>query len=338
MQEFNIKDVARLAGVSIATVSRVLNGTKRVNPETREKVMKVIEATDFRPNALARGLISKRTNVVGVMIPDISNEIFSRFVNGLESVLEPNGYSLFLGITNGKEETELKYLQLFEDKQIDGIILSGVSYSKNHKHFFQKTRMPIIVSGQQFRDSGIPFVNIENVAGSHMATTYLLNKGHKKIGYISAPLFDIAVGVNRLEGFKKAMKEWQLPISRQSVVVADSFKTSSGYDAAKKLMELSVKPTAIFAATDRIAIGAMNYLYDNGYSIPEDCSVIGFDDIEVSSLLRPSLTTVNVDYVESGFQSGKQLLKLLNRQPDEVVGDILLMPSLSIRNSVSERN
>jgi LacI family transcriptional regulator len=334
MADYTIKDVARLANVSIATVSRVLNGTKRANPETREKVMSAVELTGYRPNALARGLVNKRTHAIGVMIPEISNEIFAQVINGLESILDAKGYSIFLAITNGNEEKELKYFQSFEDKKIDGIILSGVKYSSNHKQFFSNKKIPAVVIGQQFQLQGFPNINIDNIGGAHMATTHLLDNGHTKIGFISAPLYDLAVGVDRLKGFKQAMKDRQISVSKQSVVYADSFKISSGYEAAKTMLAHTYKPTAIFAATDRLALGAMNYLHDHGLKIPQDCSIIGFDDVEISSLVRPKLTTVHVNYSEYGTQAANLLLELLENDTRHLKTNIVFPTTLALRDSV----
>lgn len=334
MADYTIKDVARMANVSIATVSRVLNGTKRANPETREKVMRAVELTGYRPNALARGLVNKRTHVIGVMIPEISNEIFAQVINGLESILDAEGYSILLAITNGNKEKEMKYFQLFEDKKIDGIILSGVKYSSSLKQFFSKKQIPAVVIGQQFQLHGFPSVNIDNVEGAHKATTHLLDNGHTKIGFISAPLYDLAVGGDRLKGFRQAMKERHMSVSKQSVVHADSFKINSGYEAAKEMLANTFKPTAIFAATDRLALGAMNYLYDHGWKIPQDCSIIGFDDIEIAPLVQPKLTTVHVNYAEFGIQAANLLLELLEDNSKNLKSSIIVPTTLVIRDSV----
>lgn len=189
-----IKDIAKLADVSIATVSRVLNNSKPVSFEVRDKVLGLLAETGYHPNAIARSLVSKETHIIGVMIPDLANDNFAHLIKGIESVLGTYGYSIFLAITGGKTEKEIKYFQLFKEKQLDGVILSGVQYVEEHENFFKNNQIPLVAVGQEF-------------------SQYLLEQGHRRIAFISAPLNDQAAGMDRLLGFKKALMEYQCPVA-----------------------------------------------------------------------------------------------------------------------------
>lgn len=229
--------------------------------------MRIVEETGFKPNAIARSLVNKETHIIGVMIPDLANDIFSKLINGIESVSSTYDYSLFLAITDGKSEKEIKYLQLFKEKQLDGIILSGVQDREEYKYFFQKNQIPLVVTGQEFSKYNIPSVTVDNVQAAYDATKYLIENGHKQIAFISAPLRDEAAGRDRLIGFMRAINESGLHLPNDYVAEGD-FTPDSGYRAMNRLLQVDPLPTAVFAAADRMAIGALYCLYDHGFKVP----------------------------------------------------------------------
>ena len=326
-----IKDIAKLADVSIATVSRVLNNSKPVSFEVRDKVLRLLAETGYHPNAIARSLVSKETHIIGVMIPDLANDNFAHLIKGIESVLGTYGYSIFLAITGGKTEKEIKYFQLFKEKQLDGVILSGVQYVEEHENFFKNNQIPLVAVGQEFSQYAIPSANVDNVAAAFDATQYLLEQGHRRIAFISAPLNDQAAGMDRLLGFKKALMEYQCPVAADWILEGD-FTPGSGYRAMERLLQIDKRPTAVFVAADRMCTGAMNCLYDYGLQVPEDMSLIGFDDIELASLVRPALTTIHVDPFEFGRTASHLLLSLLKEEAVE--NKVVLPHRIVVRQTV----
>lgn len=326
-----IKDIAQLANVSIATVSRVLNNSKPVRPELREKVMKVVEETGFQPNAIARSLVNKETRIIGVMIPDISNNFYSSLLYGIDSVISEFDYSMFLAISDEAVEKELKYLRLFKEKQIDGIILASVHFLEGHAQSLHEIQVPLVVTGHDLHGYDIPTVNVNNVQASYDATAYLISQGHRRIACVSGPFWDPPCGLDRMGGYQKAMRAHGLPIPEGYVAEGD-FTPKSGYEAVKRIFEEKEPPTAIFVATDLMAVGVLNYLYDEGIRVPDDVSVMGFDNLEIASLSRPMLTTVHNDPYRYGRAAGEKLLKQLRNEPIERMS--VVPHDLVIRQSV----
>ncbi|KXG44615.1 LacI family DNA-binding transcriptional regulator [Tepidibacillus decaturensis] len=312
MKKLTIKDIARMAGVSISSVSRVINNSKPVNDEIREKVEKVIEETNFRPNALARGLINKSTNLIGVIIPQI-NSISADLINGIEEVANQNGYNIILSNSRLDTEQELKAIDIFKEKQVDGIILSSVDITERHVHLIHHYNIPLVVVGQKTTDSYIPWVDVDNYTSITEVVRYLIRSGHEEIGMIHGPLKDKSAGYSRYKAFLDEMKRYQLPINPDYLVESD-FSTKGGYKAMETLLRRSTIPTAILCASDTIAIGDKNCAEDRGYFVPDDLSIVGFDDIEIATLIRPQLTTVRVDSFKMGSLSMETLIKVINEE------------------------
>lgn len=318
--------------MSIATVSRVLNNSKPVSPELREKIMKIVEETGFQPNAIARSLVNKETRIIGVMVPDIDNNFFSNLIHGIDSIISNLNYSMFLGITDEEVEKELKYLRLFKEKQLDGVIISSVHFLDGHSQHLHELQVPLVVTGHDLHGFDIPTVNVNNVQASYDATVYLISQGHRKIACIPGPLWDPPCGLDRLGGYRKAMRAHGLPILDGFVAEGD-FTAESGYEAMRRIFQVEERPTAVFVATDLMAVGVMNFLYDQGIRVPEEISVMGFDNLEIASLTRPMLTTVHNDPYMYGRAAGEQLLKQLRNEPVERMSTV--PHDLVIRQSVS---
>ena len=295
-----IKDVAKKAGVSIASVSRVINDSKPVAPETKEKILKVIEETGYKPNAMARGLKKNESGLIGLITPDMENGTFAELVKGIESVIEKNSMNLIVSNSKGEIERELKELHIFKEQQLDGIIFSGVKFTKKHKEYFDRYKVPTVVVSQKFPGSGLPYVDINNYEAAYQAVKYLITNNHSKIALIHGPLYDKSAGEERYNGYFKALNEAGIEIN-DDYIKEGNFTIKSGYQAMEEILKENDKlPTAVFAASDRMAIGILDCCLDNGISVPEDISIIGFDDIELATVVRPKLTTVNVDHSEIG--------------------------------------
>ena len=309
-----IKDVAKKAGVSIASVSRVINDSKPVAQETKEKILKVIEETGYKPNAMARGLKKNESGLIGLITPDMQNGTFSELVKGIESVIEKNSMSLIVANSKGKIEKELKTLHIFKEQQLDGIIFSGVKFSKKHKNYFDRYRVPTVVVSQKFPGSGLPHLAPDNIEAAKTAIEFLIENNHRKIAMFHGPLYDQSSGKERYLGFKKALKKAGIKENSDYVKKAD-FNIDSGYQKMQELInEVKKLPTAIFAASDRIAIGVLDCCVDNDIKVPDDISIIGFDDIELATVVRPKLTTIRVDHVELGRKVVEVLLAKIKKE------------------------
>ncbi len=327
--KFNIKDVARKAGVSISTVSRVVNESKVVKPETHEKVMKAIEELGYKPNAIARSLKIKNTKTIGILIPDISNQFYPEVVRGIEDIANMYEYNIFLCNTDLDQEKEIKYYEALAEKQVDGTIFIGNIVSQDLYKKFKTYDIPVILIGADYED--VPSVGIDNVGASKEIVNYLIKKGHDRIAMITGKNYDPVVGIARLEGYKNALNEANMPIEDE-LIVEGGLRFKNGYEGCRKILELESPPSAIFVANDEMAIGAMRAALEQGISIPEDLAIVGFDNIDMSAKVYPSLTTVAQPMYEMGAIAMRVLTKILN---DEILDSkkIVLNYSLLERES-----
>lgn len=326
-----IKDIAKMAGVSVSSVSRVINNSKPVNDHIREKVEQVIRETNFRPNAVARGLISKSTNLIGVILPQI-NYISAELINGIEEVANKNGYNIILSNTRLNPDLELNALQLFKDKQVDGIILSSIDMTEHHIQLIKGNKIPVVVVGQKTTDHDIPWVDVDNYRPITEMVRYLVRCGHEKIGMIHGPLHDQSAGNSRYLGFIEEMERQKLAVNPE-YLAESNFSSKDGYLAMEALLKSAELPTAVICASDIIAIGAKNCAEDLGYRIPEDLSIVGFDDIELATLVRPKLTTVQVSFETMGSKAMETLLQSIEGS-DNVRLENYLDYRLIVRDSV----
>jgi LacI family transcriptional regulator len=306
-----IKDIARMAGVSKSTVSRVINNSKPVKPELREKILKIMEEVHYRPNAMARGLAKNQSGLIGVIAPAITHTVFGEVVDGASKVAGLYGNDILLSLTEGDVEREIHYLNLHREKQVDGIILSSKLLREEHVKIIEQAKIPCVLVGQMSRVPNIPSVHVDNFSASYEAVKYLIHNGHRKIAMIRGPIGDQAAGDERLRGYMEAMQDSGLPIE-EGWVTASGFSVHDGYEAMKRIFSANDnRPTALFAAADRIAIGAMNYLLEHGYQVPDDISIIGFDDIDMAAIVRPKLTTIHYSSHEIGMTAYRILRKLI---------------------------
>lgn len=326
-----IKDVAKLAAVSPATVSRILNNTKRVSDGVRARVMQAIEEVGYKPNSIARSLILKRSMMIGVIISDISNRYYGQLVRGIENAAHDNGYSILLCDSNYDEDTELKYLNLLYEKRVDGIILSIKSVNEDLYRFFQTKKVPAVFINRQEQE--FSSIRVDNFKEAYKAVSYLISQGHTKIGCIYAPFYDRISGQERLEGYKKALADNNIDYN-EAYVAKGSFSVKSGYEAMQVLLNRSLDITALFCTNDEMAFGAMNCIHDCEFKVPDDISVIGFDDIDYAQHFRPKLTTMHQPIYETGAKSVDLLIKSLNLKEKFETIDIKLDAELIIRDTV----
>ena len=306
----NINEIARLAGVSRATVSRYLN-KGYVSEEKKERIRKVIEETGYNPSSQAQILRTKKTKIIGVIIPKINSESISRMVAGISLVLSKEGYHLLLANTDNNEEEELKYLNIFKSNQVDGIILIGTIFTKEHKRLLQESKVPVVILGQRL--SGYSCVYHDDFHAVKELTEFMLPYG-KKIGYMGVTKKDEAAGLAREEGFLAAYREAQVgrdDLLEDAVIMESEFTVDSAYENAKALFEENPKLDTIVCATDTIAVGILKYLFENGKKVPKDVQIGGIGDSTIVSVLNPKLTTVHYYYKTSGMEAANMLLEML---------------------------
>ena len=323
-----IYDVAREAGVSMATVSRVVNGNKNVKENTRKKVLEVIDRLDYRPNAVARGLASKRTTTVGVVIPDITNTYFATLAKGIDDIAEMYKYNIVLANSDEDDEKEVAVVNTLFSKQVDGVIFMGYHLTEKIRSEFSRSRTPVVLAGTVDVEHQLPSVNIDYKNAIADAVRHLL-KRNKKIAFVSGPLVDDINGKVRLAGYKDALKEAGVNYS-EGLVFESKYRYDDGYSLAERLV--SSKATAAVVTGDELAAGLMNGLADHGVSVPEDFEVITSDDSQIARFTRPNLTTIAQPLYDLGAISMRMLTKIMHKEELEE-REVLLPHGLKVRKS-----
>jgi len=307
-----IEHIAQLAKVSKATVSRVLNNSPKVTEETREKVMKVIKESGYYPSAMARRLTTNKAETIGLIIPSpqdktFGNPFYTEILRGFTHQAKIEGYDLLLFIN----EHQFNYSKLFHDRRVDGLLLVGIKRNDKGITQLSKNKFPYILTGKiDYKEAN--YVDAENRRGAYQAVSHLINLGHKRIAYIGGS-FEFVFNQERFEGYLSALRDHNLEYGKE--LTMESISTQeSGYEAMRKILKSSSIPTAVFAANDLDAIGAMKAIKDKGLRIPEDISLIGFDDIQLASYTEPSLTTVRQPIYEMGITAISLLVRLIEEK------------------------
>lgn len=301
-----IKEVAKVAGVSIATVSRVLGKTKPVSSKLEQKVHQAISQLGYVPNGVARSLITNSSNSIGVIIPKMEYSVSGAWLQGIERFSRQHGYSVILTVSEGQVDREIEGFKLMQQERVDGVIWSAIEFSEEHRRLLDSYPFPIVAIGQDFLSYGLSSVVLQNRQIGYEVTQYLLSLGHRRIAMITGELRDVASGAERFEGYRQALQENGIQVDEHMVAVGE-FTMRSGYLCMKQL--LPYEPTAVFAASDTMAIGALNYAYEAGVRVPEQMSIIGIDNLEVSQHLNPKLSTVDYDKVGMGMVASKIMLE-----------------------------
>ena len=327
-----IYDVAREAGVSMATVSRVVNGNKNVKENTRKKVLEVIVRLDYRPNAVARGLASKRTTTVGVVIPDITNTYFAALAKGIDDIAEMYKYNIVLANSDEDDEKEVAVVNTLFSKQVDGIIFMGYHLTEKIRSEFSRSRTPVVLAGTVDVEHQLPSVNIDYKNATADAVRHLL-KRNKKLAFVSGPLVDDIHGKIRLGGYKEALKAAGVNYS-EGLVFESKYRYDDGYALAERLV--SSKATAAIVTGDELAAGLLNGLADHGVSVPEDFEIITSDDSQIARFTRPSLTTIAQPLYDLGAISMRMLTKIMHKEELEE-REVLLPHGLTERKSTRKK-
>ena len=321
-----MRDVARRAGVSVKTVSRVVNDQSEVADETRQRVLTAIGELGFRPSKVARALVTQRTETVGLILSDITNPFFPEFSRGVMDVAQAEGYSVFVCNSDGQGKAQTRALDSLVDHAVDGIILFPTYESENEIRSFARHYQPVVVVNRFFEHPGIGLVMMKAYQGARLVVDYLVSKGHTAIGMIAGPSSPLSL-MRRVQGFQDGLKDHGLPAVDEWILPGPPV-LAHGVEAARQLLTQHPQVTAIFAYNDLLALGAIQICKELRRRVPDDCAVIGFDDIEFAAMVSPALTTVHVDKYQLGQQSMARLLEMLDNPEgrfDPIYTDVTLM-------------
>ena len=328
-----IYDVAREANVSMATVSRVVNGNQNVKPATRKKVLEVIERLEYRPNAVARGLASKKTTTVGVIIPDISNNLYAELARGIEDIATMYRYNIILANSDQNEGKELTLLDTMLSKQVDGIVMMSDKVTENIQDSINHAPVPIVLAGSVDELKEVPSVNIDYFEAAYEAVKVLINNGHKRIAFISGPM-SYTITQYKLEAYKKALEDAGLVVD-ESLIVSEEGTYDSGIAAYEEISQVEDAPTAYFAGSDELAIGIIHGVQDAGKQVPTDIEVISFENSKLARMVRPQLSSVVLPLYDIGAVAMRLLTKLMNKE--EVEQQTVILPHrIEMRDSVKQ--
>lgn len=313
MKNITIKDLARELHVSIATVSRALNGDKNIRSETRIKILAAAEKYGYKRNPVAINLQSGKTNTIGVIVPEMETPFFSRIIEGIQRVLYAQGFKVIIAKSDEDPERERENLLLMENFLVDGIIV-GICHKDKNQDIFQRLinkKMPFVFYDRIPNDIDASKVIIDDYSKSFFLVEHLIRKGSHNIAHITAPDY-IKGPTIRLKGYRDALSKFKIPYNEQIVYRSSGMTFENGATAAKELIKKNIPIDAIFACTDTLAIGAMNYLQDNKICVPDDIAVAGFSGTVLSQIVRPALTTVEQPLLEMGEVCANMILEKIN--------------------------
>ncbi len=326
----NIKNVAQLAGVSISTVSRVINNPDSVSEELRSRVKNAIEKLGYHPNQIARSLRTGSTKLIGFIIPDITNPAFLMMVKGAEDFLKRKGYTFIVCGTDHSTHEETKLLRALLSQNVEGMIVTcSGGQNSDFSHIIHSSNVKMVFMDRRYENLNMPYVGVDNADGVERITDYLIELGHRSLVYLSGER-NTSSAKERLRGFMSSVQKHGI---EDFQVMYGKFTFESGYELTKKLKKV---PSAVIGGNDLVALGAIEALLQMGYSVPEDVSVVGFDDMFYSKYSKPSLTTVRQPIYEMGYTTGKILWQLLcgNRIKRH---NLILKTEIVLRETVKRR-
>jgi len=326
-----IKDIAKQLGMSVSTVSRAMNNHPDIKPETKRKVLQVIEQLNYTPSALARSMIHRKTLSVGLMMPDISDPFFSAMAQGVEEVLSDGGYQVVYGNMSRRPDKELRFLVSAVERKMDGLIVTPDFMDEDFVSMLKRLKIPVVfLRRRPHPELNMPFVDVDHYKGSCRAVEYLLELGHRRIGFIGMPETSFT-GRERYRGYLDTLKSRNIPVAPHGIVHAGrTFK--QGYQGMEKLMAEYSGMTAVFAANDVLGIGALEWTAKHGLSVPEQMSIVGFDNLEMTDLHWIKLTTVAQPRMEMGRKAAELLMEMM-KEEKQTAESILMDTELVVRHT-----
>jgi LacI family transcriptional regulator len=326
-----MKDVAELAGVSASTVSHVLNGTRKVSEDTRERVRLAIEQLGYEPNLLAKSLKVSRTFTIGLLISDIQNPFFTSVIRGAEDVALSRGYHLFLCNTDEDPNREDEYVRELSKKRVDGLIVASSASRRNHTLQLRLEDVPFVFMDREVEGIEADTVSVDNRLGMRLIAEHLTQLGHERVGMVSGPL-EKSSGYERYHGLRDALADLGLPL-RDSLVRFGDFRVSGGREAAEELLRLPEPPTALVVSNYQMTLGALLAVRELGLRVPDEVSVVSFDDMEWAPLANPPLTALAQPTYEMGATAARMLLDKIEKKAIGSPSKLFMEPELMVRGS-----
>ena len=326
-----ITDVAREARVSASTVSHVINETRYVSDEVKQRVHAAMEALNYQPNVIARSLRTRETLTVGVVVSDVTNPFFTSIVRAIEDEVLKQGYSIILCDTDEKPEREQAYLRLLMGRRVDGLIVAPSSGNADLLRSAIESGLPVVLLDRSIPGLTADVVLSDNESGAFDAVSYLIGMGHRRIGIVAGRL-EVSTGADRMAGYVRAIRTHGIPADESLIEVA-KFKRDIAYDKTMKMLNRAEPPTALFVCNNVMTAGTMAALKAAGKKVPEDISVIGFDDSEWAALMDPPLTVVAQPIVELGTRAAQTLMRRISRGRVKTPRAVVLKPELILRDS-----
>jgi DNA-binding LacI/PurR family transcriptional regulator len=331
MKQISIKDIARAAEVSHPTVSRALRNSPLVNKETAERIRHIATSMGYWPDAVARGLVTKKTRTIGVVVTTIADPFIGEVVSGIEEMANDHGYSVFLANSNADPAREIKVAQSFQQRRVDGILVTASRVGALYMPLLGQLKVPIVLINNQHPDEFVHSVVIDNVTASIKAVQHLVQLGHQRIGYLGDQ-FGFQSDTERFSGYRQALALADYPFLPELVVHGDG-KPEGGMQAVEKLLALSTPPTAVFCYNDMSAIGALRGIRARGLQVPHDISLVGFDDLFIAAYSDPPLTTVRQPKRQMGRMAMEILLELFSHADKKA--NIKVQGELVVRESTA---
>lgn len=328
----SIKDIAKQVGMSPSTVSRVVNGKNNVNPEKRDRILKLIEETGYVPNKAARSMVLQRTFTVGIVIPDTFNMFQRQLFSIIEHHLESFGYHTLFFFVKFEGASEEDCLSRLKAEILDGVIMLHEIKSPRFYEYLTRVKLPTVMATFSCGDRGLPSIHVNEEQAAFDAVLHLINLGHRRINMISGGAFSF--GRQRAEGYYRALDSISIARDPSRVVWAKTYSAEAGMYGMRELLLRGRDFSAVFAATDELAIGAIRVLEDEGIRVPKDVSVLGFDDIDISSYIVPRLTTIRQPLADMGERTATLMHKSITRERIADL-DVVLPYELIIRESTS---
>ncbi len=335
-KKVNIKDIARVANVSHTTVSRALNNKSRIRNETKEKILSIAKELGYRPNLIAKSLVMSRTRTLGLVITNIANPFYTELAQGIEKTATRLGYNIILCSTQSNISTEKQYIEMLRSKGVDGIIFSSAHIEDPNIVDLAEEGFPVVLVNRRtyhpiVKDK-IDYVGVDNALGGFLAVEHLIRIGYKRIGMIGGSA-ESSVGLERLEGGKKALRVYGVE-PRDEFFLEGNFLKKSGYQGAKQFLKMAEIPSAIFAMNDYMALGIYQAILEEGIRIPEDIALIGFNDIEFSSIQGIDLSTIGQKKFEMGAIAVEMLVERIEKgDQNRPAKEVLLTPELIVRKT-----
>ncbi len=326
-----MKDVAERSGVSVTTVSHVVNGTRYVSEEVRLRVERVMEEIGYRPNVLARGLRRGEATLLGLVVPDATNPYFAEIARAVADACSERGYAVIVCNSDGRRDREKEAVEVLAANRVGGIFLVNVGVTERDAALFEGLDIPMVMLDREIPGIAVDSIQIDNAHGGRQATEHLLALGHRRIACIAGPS-QVSPSADRVTGYRQALEALGVAFD-PGLVERGDFTPSSGYDCARSLMAREKRPTAIFACNDLMAFGAITALAESGLSVPDDVSVVGFDDIALAAYFNPSLTTVAQPRLEMGRAAAKILLERMRDGTLPRRRPVLMNTTLVVRRS-----